>query len=694
MTLNKNNFSENNQNKTINSYNNKTIIKNNNIHENQTINSNNKKIAIKNNKIKNISINNLKKLNNKKINLKNIIYISLFLFLISAVLAVQPTLISLQGKLTNESTGSTIVSADLRVNVSDSAGVTVWNETFANGVSNGFFDLLLGSRADNLLNLSFNEDYNISVYVGTSLTQIGGTYRFRGGQGQINPSNISSGNFSSAGNFSFGSSLFVDKTNNRVGIGTTSPATALDVSGTVTATSFAGDGGSLSGISSATPPWNSSGTNVYLNDSNAQIQGKHKQELEVENIGDKETDKGMLLLMRFNNDTSVGENHTELAGNGTVIVYDFSDAANNGTLEGNTSGVSWTYNPDGGKFNGVFGFDGANDHINVSSSASLNDMNDTTISAWIYARTWGELEAVKGNQSGSIVSKINKNGDGWSLLIQGQEENITTQRLYFVQDFSTTVGRWATQNQSLTLNTWHHVAVVYNRSSPSREPSIYVDGKNQSIINITSPFGSASSDSAQDLLIGIRNNGGALDRGFNGSIDELSIWNRTLTSSEIIDLYRKGYGNVFVEDTLVTGDLKVDKNILLGGNLTSVSGADYAEMFESDVILKNGDVVCLDEETKISKCTKRADPSVIGVVSTNPIIIGRDKFSHAYPVGLIGVVPTKVTGPVKMFELLTTSDKQGYAEKATISDFGAIIGKAMESCYENECIVDVVVGLK
>lgn len=43
--------------------------------------------------------------------------------------------------------------------------------------------------------------------------------------------------------------LAVDATNNRVGIGTTSPSTALQVNGTVTATSFSGSGAGLTGIS-------------------------------------------------------------------------------------------------------------------------------------------------------------------------------------------------------------------------------------------------------------------------------------------------------------------------------------------------------------------------------------------------------------------------------------------------------------
>jgi len=93
-------------------------------------------------------------------------------------------------------------------------------------------------------------------------------------------------------------------TNGMVGINTTSPSHILTVIGTINATTYIGDGSLLTGLITQTPVWNSSGSNVYLNDSSS-------------NVGIGTTSPGMKLVVVGN--INVSQN---LTVNNTVLFVD------------------------------------------------------------------------------------------------------------------------------------------------------------------------------------------------------------------------------------------------------------------------------------------------------------------------------------------------------------------------------------
>ncbi len=79
----------------------------------------------------------------------------------------QPTIVTLQGRLTNTTTGDVITTASMRVTISNSTG-QVWNDTFNNSLSSGVFNIPLGASKE--LNLIAGRVYSVKLEVDISST--------------------------------------------------------------------------------------------------------------------------------------------------------------------------------------------------------------------------------------------------------------------------------------------------------------------------------------------------------------------------------------------------------------------------------------------------------------------------------------------------------------------------------------------
>ena len=142
-------------------------------------------------------------------------------------------------------------------------------------------------------------------------------------------------------------------------------------------------------------------------------------------------------------------------------------------------------------------------------------------------------------------------------------------------------------------------------------------------------------------------------------------------------------------------------------NITSAhsNAGDLAECMPlSPVALKSsmrpvpGEVVEVDTQGLVRKCRAANSPYVVGIVSTNPAHVLRDKIKDSVPIALSCVVLCKVTnehGMIKPGDLLVSASKPGYAMKASQPFIpGTIIGKALDAQDSEEGIVLVLVMMR
>ncbi|MDO8424339.1 MAG: LamG domain-containing protein, partial [bacterium] len=213
-------------------------------------------------------------------------------------------------------------------------------------------------------------------------------------------------------------------------------------------------------------------------------------------------------------------------GSGTAA-YDSSGKNNTGTLTNmnvTTATSSWV----SGKYGTALSFDGVNDYVQVADSSNLRPGDAITISAWIKTGNY------PGGTQGYIVRKGSEASGGadYAFSVSGSPG-------YLKFDFNN--GGWqagtADGSKAVTDNNWHFVTVTYNKANYT----YYVDGvRGSSVVKTT-----AMATTTQNLYIG--NDLTAYH--FNGSIDDVKIYNYARTPDEIRLDYNAGMAAYFGPQT-------------------------------------------------------------------------------------------------------------------------------------------------
>ena len=177
--------------------------------------------------------------------------------------------------------------------------------------------------------------------------------------------------------------------------------------------------------------------------------------------------------------------------------------ANDGTLNGDATFAT-------GKYGQAFAFDGSGDYVNCGDHISLEMTNEMTVGAWIYPTGPGSSGGIIVNREGEYEIARNSNGTiAWA--------------------FKNTNPGWAWINTGFVapLNTWTHVAVVYDQG--------VIDTYGNGVLQHTYNGAGSLGDSGvwDEFWIGGRHD---VNQFFDGLIDEVRVFNRALGPGEIPSL--------------------------------------------------------------------------------------------------------------------------------------------------------------
>lgn len=209
----------------------------------------------------------------------------------------------------------------------------------------------------------------------------------------------------------------------------------------------------------------------------------------------------------------------KLDENGGSTAHDSSPYGNAGNL---TNGPTWT----NGRFGNGLLFDGVNDYVNVLIPSFLSDQQGA-ITCWIkFASISQSLYGIP-----FAISDGAQKDEAYIYVESARGISFT------VSQTGTGLVKVKTANLVITDTNWHFLVVQSNGTSIT----LYIDGIQTAL---TTQAGTNSGQWFYNATNANMSTIGTLKRAsltatFNGTIDDVAIWNRSLTTTEIDRLYNR-----------------------------------------------------------------------------------------------------------------------------------------------------------
>lgn len=198
-------------------------------------------------------------------------------------------------------------------------------------------------------------------------------------------------------------------------------------------------------------------------------------------------------------------------GNSGVTAKDKSGNSNNGTLTG-ANGLPISV---AGKVGQALSFDGVDDYVPVYNQ-TIFQLTRGAVSAWI-----------KTGNAGSSYRAIVVKQNAYGMFLK---DNVLE-----IYDWGATLDR--TTGINLADNAWHHVLFTFN-SGVTNGTFMYIDG----VLKLTTTMTVSAQATGLDIACGGLSvgTGDTCDHQFfQGSIDDVRLYNRALSSGEVSRLYNQ-----------------------------------------------------------------------------------------------------------------------------------------------------------